>query len=132
MGGPHGKGFGLIELLVVVVLIAALAGVYFVWFSPKRARALKNAVESGNPTQVPTGPQTVLGQALQKGQSVECMNNLRQLRQAIQIYVADNGTYPPNLQALNLPNMIRCPVTGQPYQYDPKTGTVRCPAHPNY
>ena len=141
MKGPQRHGFALIELLVVIILIAVLAGVYFAWYSPKRAKQLKQAVESGEPTQVPVGgtggaggggPQTVLGQALQKGQSVECMNNLRQLRAAIQMYVADNGSYPPNLQALNLPNMMRCPVTGQAYVYDPRTGTVKCPAHPNY
>ncbi len=127
-----GKGFVLIELIVVVALIAVAAGVYFAWYSPKKARELKKAVESGNPEQVPVGPQTVLGQALQKGESVQCMNNLSQLRQAIQMFVIDNERYPSSLSELNLPSMTRCPVTGQPYQYDPKTGTVRCPAHPNY
>ena len=132
MSGERRRGFGLVELLVVIVLLAVLAGVYFVWFSPKRMKQVKEAVESGEPTKVPAGPETVLGQALQKGQSVECLNNLRQLRAAIQMYVADNGTYPPNLQALNLPNMMRCPVTGQAYVYDPRTGAVKCPAHPEY
>ncbi|MBC7288518.1 MAG: prepilin-type N-terminal cleavage/methylation domain-containing protein [Armatimonadetes bacterium] len=130
--GRGTRGFVLIELLVVILLIALAAGVYFAWYSPRRAKALKEAVESGNPTQVPVEPQSVLGQALQKGESVNCMNNLSQLRQAIQMYVADNGTYPPNLEALQLPGMTTCPVTGQPYQYDPNSGTVRCPAHPKY
>ncbi len=137
MRGWKRDGFALVEILVVVVLIAILATAYFVWFSPKRANEVKGAVDSGNPAQVSgvgggSGPQTLMGQVLQKGESVECMNNLRQLRAAIQMYVADHGSYPPNLQALNMPRMIRCPVTGQAYLYDPATGTVKCPAHPNY
>ncbi len=126
------KAFALVELIVVIVLIAIAAGVYFAWYSPKRAKQLKQAV-GGPPTQVPGTAQTVLGRALQKGQSVECMNNLNQIRQAIQMYVIDNGAYPQSLAELNLPaNMLRCPVTGQAYQYDPSTGQVRCPAHPKY
>jgi prepilin-type N-terminal cleavage/methylation domain-containing protein len=124
--------FVLIELLVVLVLLAVAAGVYFAWYSPHRAQQLKAAVEAGNPQQVPVGPQTVLGQALQKAESTNCLNNLQQLRQAIQLYVSDNGTYPPSLEALNLPGMLTCPVSGQPYRYDPSTGTVSCPTHPKY
>ncbi|MCD6352328.1 MAG: prepilin-type N-terminal cleavage/methylation domain-containing protein [Armatimonadetes bacterium] len=125
-------GFALIELLVVVALLALAAGAYFVWYSPSKQKQLKQAVESGNPQQVPVSGQTVLGQAYKKGQSVECLNNLQQLRQAIQMYTIDHDTYPPSLAALNLPGMTRCPVTGQAYVYDPRTGTVKCPSHPNY
>lgn len=126
------RSFALIELLVVIALLAVAAGLYFAWYSPRRAGQLKQAIESGEPTQVPVQPQTVLGRALQKGQSVECMNNLNQLRQAIEAYVIDNERYPSSLAELNLPSMLRCPVTGQPYLYDSRTGTVRCPAHPKY
>ena len=126
------RGFGLIELLIVIALLAVAAGVYFAWYLPGQHKQLKAAVESGDPQQVPVGPETVLGKAYQKGQSAECINNLSQLRQAIQLYQIDNGSNPRSLAEVNLPNMMRCPVTGQDYQYDPATGTVRCPAHPKY
>lgn len=124
-------GAMLIELLIVVLIIGLLAGGYFMWYGPKHAKghkkpgALPSAVEAGT-----SG--AVMGQALQKAKSVQCMNNLNQLREAIQIYVSDQGTYPPNLAALNLPNMTHCPVSGVPYQYDPQTGVVKCPTHPQY
>jgi prepilin-type N-terminal cleavage/methylation domain-containing protein len=126
------RGFVLIEILVVVALIAVAAGAYFAWYSPRRAKQLKEAVEAGEPTAVPGAGETVLGQALQKAQSMECANNLSQLRQAIQMSVSDTGAYPASLQDLNMPSLSACPVTGQPYQYDPATGTVKCPAHPQY
>lgn len=128
----HRGGFVLIELLVVIALIAVAAGVYFGWYSPRRAKQLKEAVESGEPTAVPVEPETVLGQVMQKAESMECMNNLSQLRQAIQMSVSDTGAYPARLQDLNMPSLITCPVTGQPYQYDPASGTVKCPSHPQY
>jgi prepilin-type N-terminal cleavage/methylation domain-containing protein len=128
----YSRGFVLIELLVVVALLAVAAGVYFGWYSPSQHKKLKEAVESGNPQQVPVNPETVLGQAYQKGQSTECMNNLSQIRQALQLYTVDNDRYPSSLEELNLANMVRCPISGQAYQYDPNTGTVRCPTHPKY
>jgi hypothetical protein len=37
-------------------------------------------------------------------------------------------TYPASLNELGLPaSMLVCPVSQQPYQYDPATGQVRCP-----
>lgn len=128
----HSRGFVLIELLVVVALLAVAAGVYFAWYSPGQHKRLKEAVESGDPQQVPVGAETVLGQAYQKGQSAECINNLTQLRQAVQLHVVDNERYPSSLAEVNLPNMVTCPVSGQAYVYDPSTGTVRCPTHPKY
>lgn len=127
----RGTGFILIELLIVVAIIAMMAGVYFAWYNPKHARELKKSIEGG-PEDVPVGADTVLGQAIKKAESVECMNNLNQLRQSIQMYAGDNGSYPPSLDPLNLPSMIRCPVTGAAYTYDPQTGTVKCPSHPKY
>jgi hypothetical protein len=44
-------------------------------------------------------------------------------------------TYPASLNELGLPaSMLVCPVSQQPYQYDPTTGQVRCttPGHTRY
>ena len=128
----RGTGFILIELLIVVAVIAMMAGVYFAWYNPKHSAGLKKSIEGG-PEDVPGGTaETVLGKAMQKAESVDCMNDLSQVRQSIVMYSSDAGSYPPNLEALNLPAMIHCPVSGAAYQYDPQTGTVRCPTHPKY
>jgi hypothetical protein len=61
--------------------------------------------------------------------STECRNNLAQIRQAIQIRQAGaDETTLSSLAQLQLPDSIlRCPVSSQPYAYDPAAGTVRCP-----
>jgi hypothetical protein len=71
---------------------------------------------------------------LQRAKEVECMNNLHQIRQAIQMFVAEQGTNPPNLQSVRLPSGVQpvCPVTKVPYTYDPTTGKVMCPQHPRF
>src|SRR5262249_33081904 len=63
IGQRHGPGaFTLIELLVVIAIIAILASLLL----------------------------PVLGRAKQKGQGIQCMNNLHQLTLAWLIYVSDN------------------------------------------
>ncbi len=65
-GGP--RGFSLIELLVVTAIITLLASLLL----------------------------PALGRAKQRGRSVACLSNLRQMDVAAQAYVADNdNTYPP-------------------------------------
>ncbi len=62
-------GFTLIELLVVIAIIAVLAALLFPW--------LKSATETAK--------------------SSKCVSNLRQLCEATQLLVNDNGYYPPFL-----------------------------------
>ena len=109
------RGFALIELLVVVVIIMLLTLAYFGYV--------------GHSKHGDKQTKTTMGQALDKGHSVECMNNLNQLRQALQISYQENEKYPPTLDGLGVPG--KCPVSGQPYSYDPQTGTVKCttPGH---
>jgi hypothetical protein len=78
-----------------------------------------------NPAAPP--PASRVGEVRQAAESVECRNNLSQIRAAIQMRTTTDETFPASLNELGLPaSMLVCPVSGQPYQYDPTTGQVRC------
>jgi general secretion pathway protein G len=62
------QGFTLIELLVVIAIIAVLAAIAF----------------------------PAVGGMISKGDSVKCVNNLRQIGTAMGMYVADNNGYLPS------------------------------------
>jgi len=116
------RGFGLIELLVVVVLTAGLVVLYF---------GMRGNEEKAEP-KFEAEAQTTLGKVVQKGESVECRNNLRQLRLMIQMGAMD-GANPPALDP-SWGVALKCPVSGYQYRYDPQTGRVWCPTpgHENY
>jgi hypothetical protein len=110
-------GQTLIGLLVVVAIILTLTVVY---------------MGGGSRGGDSKGPKTVPGRAQDQAYGVHCMNNLNQVRQALQIAQMELDAYPKSLRDLNLqPEMLRCPVGGEPYQYDPTTGKVRC-LHPGH
>jgi type II secretory pathway pseudopilin PulG len=105
--------FTLIGLLIVIVIIVILFSMY-----------------AGGPVGGPTpegGATTVLGGAKQRAEDVLCQNNLSQLRTAISIYRSTAGTNPPSLRDLDAGVSLTCPVGGEPYQYDPRSGRVGCP-----
>ncbi len=109
------SGFVLIEIMVVVVIIAALAALYF---------GTRGKGEKAEP-KFEGEAQTTLGKAVQKGESVECQNNLRQLRLMIQMEAME-GSNPAQLDAKwGVP--LRCPVSAYEYQYNPESGQVWCP-----
>ncbi len=113
-------GFVLVEILLVIVIMGLLVGAYF---------GLR-----GGSDKTGEGAQTTPGQAIEKGHEVDCMNNLKQLRMAIQMDTDPvEGTPPPKLsEKWGVP--LRCPVSGKPYVYDPKTGQVHCttPGHEKF
>jgi hypothetical protein len=89
----------------------------------------------------PGGPTTTLGQSMEKGTEVACMNNLRLIRAAIsmeKLSDPENTAPPPNLQVLRRDgisqDMVSCPVTHQAYQYNAATGQVWCvtPGHDKF
>lgn len=122
------RGMALVGMLIAVVII----GVVFAFLYGKRAK-------TPAPTR-PGGPQTTIGQSLEKGTEVACMNNLKQIRTAISMAkMSDPDDKPPaDLQALKsegiTSDMLACPVTHQPYQYNPATGQVWCttPGHEKF
>ena len=113
----------LIGLLVVVVII--MVAVYFIWLRPQGGVEKEPRFEGE--------AQTPLGQALQKGQSAECISYLPQLRQFVRMEKDSTGEYPAALDPKwGVP--LKCGVSGQAYGYDPATGRVwdPTPGHEKY
>ncbi len=110
------SGFGLIEMVVVIAIIALLVGVYF-----------------GLAGHLKQGEKSIPGRAMDKGKEVVCQNNLQQIRSNVQLMMIEGGP-PASLQeaASGLgDDFMRCPVGGEAYVYDPQTGAVYCP-HPGH
>jgi len=110
-----GQGFVLVEILVVLVLLMLGAALFF---------GLRGSEPKPEPA-FEGEAQTTLGKAMQAGESVECRNNLKQLRQMIQMESMDGGLPPKLSQKWDVP--LKCPVSGYAYKYDPRTGKVSCP-----
>lgn len=111
------RGFALIEILVVLVLILVLA----VGYLGLRGRG------QGNQKTVPV-------RSMEKAESVECQSNLNQIRQSIQMDTQMGEAPPTRIDQGATASINRCPVSGQPYTYNPQTGQVSCstPGHEKY
>jgi competence protein ComGC len=115
----HGyQAFSLIEILVVVIIIVLIGG-----FLTNHYLGSKDLVGKKQKTPITAA------------HNVECMENLRSIRQSIMAAhtMDSDGKYPQSLTELKeLPaSMLKCPVGGEPYIYDPATGAVHC-VHPGH
>ncbi|MDH7482266.1 MAG: type II secretion system protein [Armatimonadota bacterium] len=113
----------LIEILVVVAILMLIG-----YFIIPRYLGERSSPEEG----------TVAGPK-ERAESVECMNNLRNIRAAIEMYrQTGEGKFPTTLAELESSGVSesirKCPVSGKEYKYDPSTGTVSCtyPGHERY
>lgn len=102
-------------LLVAVVVMAMLAStIYFVGGPFSGAEA-----EDGEPT-------TVLGQSISAAKITAAEQQLNQVRQMVAVNKdhVDN-TYPPTLESAGVRGTTGiCPLSEEPYGYDPETGRV--------
>lgn len=123
--------WSLIGLLVVVVIIV-VAGVYlFGKMGPSTVKNNSPLLDSKSKKE------TVVGKSIDTAKASACQQQLIQIRQGIQAYKASEGTEanPKSLKDLQLgvrPDFFQCPMTNQPYTYDPATGAVKCPTHSTY
>lgn len=110
----------LVGVLIAVAIVGVLVMVWLYYGTGGSHR--ESPTQPGTPP-----PVSRVGEVRQAAESVECRNHLSQIRAALQMRVTTEETYPASLDGLGLPaSMLRCPVSGQPYQYDPTTGQVRC------
>jgi len=99
-------GFTLIELLVVMAIIMILAGLLFPAFGPAKA----------------------------KGRQVSCLNNLRQLSFALDLYCSDHDDHYPLenwVPHMQLPDPKFSVSNGALYAYVRTPGVYVCSADPN-
>jgi type II secretory pathway pseudopilin PulG len=120
----------LIELLVVTVLIVI---VVYVVYGQRSVHPVGSGGAAGE-----LGPggegMTPAGAAIQQARGVQCEQNLRGIRQALETYRVSGDDMPKSLDELRLGGATSCPVSGNPYVYDPQTGAVHCttPGHERY
>ena len=114
----------LIELLVVTAIIMIV--MYLLY-------GQRNVVGPG--AVGPSGePQTRPGAAIGQARALECQQNLRGIREAVAAYRLESEQPPGSLSELRIGGVTSCPVSGNPYVYDPQTGTVHCitPGHERF
>lgn len=118
----RGQIFTIIEILVVVAILVILGKVLLSGYL--------GAGGSGKPGGAASPKE--------RAQGVDCMNNLRQIRYAIDMDVQADEAPPASLADLASSGIsgriTQCPVSGQPYSYDPGQGRVWCttPGHEGY
>ncbi|MBW3622763.1 MAG: hypothetical protein KY468_05060 [Armatimonadetes bacterium] len=121
----------LVALLIGVALIAVLVWVFLI----RPANRETQADQDARGAIVGTDKRTTPGASLDQAKGVECANNLRQCRLAIQMEreTGEEGKLPPTLTGVSgiTPSIASCPANGRPYLYNPQTGVVQCttPGH---
>jgi Prokaryotic N-terminal methylation motif len=127
------RGQTLIGLIVTFAIIAILAAVLY---GSKGFGLLGSAVSpaSAGPVEAQQGRkdgkgETVIGKVKYAAKDDVCRNGLSQARAGIAIATDPvDGTRPSALEEIRIGSTFyKCPVGGEPYNYDPKTGTVQCP-----
>jgi prepilin-type N-terminal cleavage/methylation domain-containing protein len=107
---PRQAGFGLVEILVVVVILAVIGGVLYQYFL-----STTKTVESIQQQKPMSAARLAADRA-----------TVAAIRTSLQLYFGQHGGYPPSKEVLatllNPPPSFQC--EGNDYRYDPATGLV--------
>lgn len=118
------RGASMLGLLGAAAIVLILVGVVYVYNPFDGGGILGTSVPAPKGSQA----RTSVGRAFEKGHEVECINNLSQIRQAIQIRRTTEDGAPTTIVDLGLPtSMLSCPIGKVKYLLDPVSGSVRCP-----
>jgi prepilin-type N-terminal cleavage/methylation domain-containing protein len=107
------RGFSLIEILVVAVILVALSAVLM-------GRYLGGKTADGKRAPTP----------MSRAHDTECMSNIKQVRMGIETAKSTDpdGKNIQSLDELKFPKEVtHCSVGKMAYIYDPQTGEVHCP-----
>lgn len=120
------------SLIGLLVAVAIGMVVFYVVLMPKLNTTSERAQKEGLVTV--KKDQTIYGASLDKAKETECSSNLGQIRTMVTSAKAENesGQPPKSLAEMKgLQSIESCPVTKQPYSYNPTTGEVHCttPGH---
>lgn len=124
LSNNRGQIFTIIEILVVAVIIIG-AGYYVTSGYLGHGGGVKSK---------PGEPAT----PVERAQSVDCMNNLRQIRYAIDAYQQTNDKIPAlmsDMESQGISGAVaKCPISRKDYSYDASQGKVWCttPGHEKY
>lgn len=120
------SGQTLVSTLMVILIIGVLAVGLYIGFQNLGAAGEGTSARSDGQGQ------TIVGQSMLRARDEQCRNRLGQIRSAIQMNATLHEGFPTGLSQLRLGNEFnRCPISGQPYAYDPQTGKVGC-QHPGH
>ncbi|UCG93219.1 MAG: type II secretion system protein GspG [candidate division WOR-3 bacterium] len=108
------RGMALISI-IIALLIAAILAFFAVTYYTGRGQ------EEAGPVTAP----------IDRAKVLQCQSQVRKIETAVQMYYAENVTYPTGLRELEglSETDLYCPVTNSPYDYNPSTGRVTCPGH---
>jgi hypothetical protein len=116
-------GQTLVASLIVIAIIAILAAALY-----------GGTRGAGGPSPRKDGKgATVLGLSKLKAQDEVCRSNLSQARAGVQVARTNADDAPPTkLEEIGIGQQFyKCPLGGEPYNYDPASGEVKCP-HPGH
>lgn len=118
------RGQSLVGVLVGVAIVILLAIAFTVGSGAFGGKTEARPDGKGN---------TVIGRSMYRAKDEACRSNLSQLRQSIQINTDPvENTPPAQLSDTKLgADFMKCPVGGENYVYDAKSGAVSCP-HPGH
>jgi hypothetical protein len=109
---PGGMAF--ISLIFALLIAALLAFFAITYYTGRKS-------EAEAPVSTP----------VERARDIQCQSQIRKIETALQIYYGENLRYPQHLRELqDLSEAdFYCPITHNPYGYDPHTGKVTCPDH---
>ena len=135
MKAAQSKQAGFVSLIGLLIAVVIVIGLYVLFLDGGGITSHdRETIEMLKETGPTTGAQSLPGAAIERGRSVGCDSNVRQLQQAVGMFQMDQERFPASLQELQQSNYtggmpLTCPVTGEAYGYDSQTGQVWCPTH---